>query len=150
MPSIEEANLSDIPRLNELLETLFTQEADFHPDMDRQAAGLRLIIENPHFGRILVLRQGSGSVVVGMVNMLYTISTALGGRVAILEDMVVDPDCRGGGAGSALLQAAIAFARDQGCLRITLLTDRINSGAIRFYERHGFVLSEMVPLRLVL
>ena len=148
MPSVEEATLADIPRLNELLEILFTQESDFHPDLDKQSAGIRLIIENPHFGRILVLRHGS--VVVGMVNILYTISTALGGRVAILEDMVVDPECRGGGAGSALLQAAIAFARDQGCLRVTLLTDRINSGAIRFYERHGFVLSEMVPLRLVL
>ncbi|MDD2853290.1 MAG: GNAT family N-acetyltransferase [Desulfuromonadaceae bacterium] len=85
-----------------------------------------------------------------MVNLLNTVSTALGERVAILEDMIVDPDNRGGGEGSHLLTGAIELARKQGCLRITLLTDRANSGAIRFYERHGFNLSEMVTLRLLL
>ena len=147
MASIERATTEDIPRLNELLTMLFTQEADFRPDPVRQSAGLRLIIENPEIGHILVLREDS---IVGMVNLLYTISTALGDRVAILEDMIIDPGYRGGGAGSRLLDGAIAFAKEQGCRRITLLTDRINSGAIRFYERHGFTLSEMVPLRLLL
>lgn len=145
---IERASVDDIPRLNELLTILFTQEADFRPDPVRQSAGLRIIIENPTVGHILVLRENA--IIVGMVNLLYTISTALGDRVAILEDMIVDPGCRGDGAGSRLLDGAIAFAKEQGCRRITLLTDRINSGAIRFYERHGFMLSEMVPLRLSL
>lgn len=148
MSSIEMATTEDIPRLNELLTILFTQEADFRPDPARQSAGLRLIIENPAAGHILVLREGSA--VVGMVNLLYTVSTALGGRVAILEDMIIDPGYRGGGAGSRLLDGAIAFAKEQRCRRITLLTDRTNSGAIRFYERHGFALSEMAPLRVVL
>jgi len=148
MTGIEIAATEDIPRLNELLTILFTQEADFRPDPARQSAGLRLIIENPATGHILILREGS--VIVGMVNLLYTVSTALGDRVAILEDMIIDPAYRSGGAGSRLLDGAIAFAKEQGCRRITLLTDRINSGAIRFYERHGFALSEMAPLRLLL
>ncbi len=50
--------------------------------------------------------------------------------------------------GSLLLSDAIAVARAAGCSRITLLTDRTNDPAIRFYQRHGFVLSEMIPLRL--
>jgi len=148
MSSIALATAADIPRLNELLAILFTQEADFRPDPCRQSAALRQIIENPALGHILVLREDSA--IVGMVNLLYTVSTALGDRVAILEDMIIDPGYRGGGGGSRLLDGAIAFARQQGCLRITLLTDRTNSGAIRFYERHGFALSEMVPLRLLL
>lgn len=148
MTRIETAIPEDIPRLNELLTILFTQEADFRPDPVRQASGLRLIIDNPGTGHILVLREES--VIVGMVNLIYTVSTALGDRVAILEDMIIDPAHRGGGAGSRLLSGAIEFAKQQGCLRITLLTDRTNIGAIRFYERHGFTLSEMVPLRLLL
>jgi len=148
MSTIAIATQDDIPRLTELLTVLFTQEADFTPDPSRQAEGLRHIIENPAVGHILVL--WDRAAIIGMVNLLYTVSTALGERVAILEDMVVDPAQRGSGSGSTLLNGAIAFAKQQGCRRITLLTDQVNSGAIRFYERHGFRLSEMVPLRLSL
>ena len=148
MTAVTEATLDDIPQLCELLSLLFTQEADFQPDVEKQAAGLRQIIEHPEVGCILVLRDGSR--VVGMVNLLYTISTACGGRVALLEDMVIRPGHRNGGAGSSLLRAAIERARAEGCARITLLTDRTNDSAIRFYQRHGFTLSEMIPLRLTL
>lgn len=144
---VEPATLSDIPQLSGLLSILFSQEADFQPDAAKQSEGLRRIIGCPETGHILVLRQGDSTI--GMVNILYTISTALGARVAILEDMIVDPAKRGAGAGSQLLHAAIEFARAQGCARVTLLTDRDNDQAIRFYRRHGFVASAMMPMRLV-
>ena len=148
MSDIAVATLADVPRLCELLTVLFSQEAEFRPDPARQAAGLRMIIEQPEIGQILVLREGGA--IVAMVNLLYTVSTALGRRVALLEDMVVSPERRGGGSGSKLLSAAIDFARAQGCARITLLTDHDNAAAQRFYGRHGFVGSPMVPLRLIL
>ena len=146
MSLVRLASASDIPELCSLLNFLFTQEADFQPDETRQSEGLQQIIETPEIGRILVL--SDGSTIVGMVNLLFTVSTALGGRVAILEDMVVAPEHRGCGAGAKLLHSAIDFAREAGCLRITVLTDRTNDGAIRFYQRKGFVLSNMIPLRL--
>jgi len=145
---IDIANRNDIPRLNELLTLLFTQERDFSPDNARQAEGLERIIADPAVGHILVLRQYGE--IVAMVNLLYTVSTVLGGRVAILEDMIVHPAHRGMGVGSNLLYAAIEFARGEGCRRITLLTDHDNSGAIRFYRNHDFIQSSMVPLRLLL
>lgn len=146
--NISPATLSDIPELCDLLELLFSEEADFHPNRTIQAAGLRQIIENPNGGQILVLRDGPSSF--GMVNLLFTISTALGGRVAILEDMVIHPARRSNGAGSSLLQTAINLARSTGCRRITLLTDRTNESAQRFYQRHGFNFSAMIPMRLSL
>jgi len=145
---VDIASRYDIPRLNELLTLLFTQERDFSPDTAKQVDGLERIISDPGVGHILVLRQGGE--IFAMVNLLYTVSTALGERVAILEDMIVHPDQRRGGAGSLLLQAAIEFARREGCRRITLLTDHDNSGAIRFYRNHGFKQSTMVPMRLAL
>jgi GNAT superfamily N-acetyltransferase len=48
------------------------------------------------------------------------------------------------------LKAAIDLAKREGCLRITLLTDRANDPAIRFYQRQGFALSSMIPLRLAI
>ncbi|HEY1121800.1 MAG TPA: GNAT family N-acetyltransferase [Haloferula sp.] len=145
---VTEATPEDIPQLCDLLGLLFSQEAEFTPDAETQAQGLREIIGFPERGRILVLR--SGGTLVGMVNLLFTISTALGGRVAMLEDMVVKPSQRESGAGSLLLKAAIECARANGCRRVTLLTDGTNSRAQRFYQRHGFTTSDMVPLRLIL
>ena len=142
-----QATVEDIPQLCELLALLFDQEAEFRPDSNLQAVGLRQIIDFPERGRILALRDGTS--VIGMVNLLFTVSTALGGRVAILEDMVVRPGCRCKGAGSMLLKGAVAFAASAGCLRITLLTDASNASAQRFYRRHGFITSDMVPMRLL-
>jgi GNAT superfamily N-acetyltransferase len=142
------ATLDDIPELINLLALLFTQEADFKPNPHKQIEGLKQIINQPQVGRILVLRDEKR--ILAMVNVLFTVSTALGGLVAILEDMIVHPDVRGHGAGSALLQYAIDFAKTNGCLRITLLTDDSNATAIRFYERQGFQRSRMLPLRLLL
>ncbi len=148
MSQIATATADDIPQLCALLAILFTQEEDFEPDTNKQSAGLRRIIEQPETGRILVLREGNE--VIGMANLLFTISTACGGKVALLEDMVVHPARRGDGMGSELLNAAIELARQEGCLRITLLSDRANDAAIRFYMRHGFGMSAMLPLRLAL
>ncbi len=145
---ITPANASDIPVLCELLDILFSQEADFKPDHEAQSRGLARIISSPEVGLIVVARQDGQ--VVGMVNLLYTVSTALGDRVALLEDMVVSPNARGSGVGSRLLEQAIQFARLSGCKRITLLTDRANESAQRFYQRHGFGFSAMIPLRLSL
>jgi len=145
---ITEATKDDIVGLCELLALLFAQEAEFRPDRSLQTTALQQIIDFPECGRVLVLREGDS--LIGMVNLLFTISTALGGRVALLEDMIVHPEYRGCGAGSELLQAAINLAKSYGCRRITLLTDQTNEAAQRFYERHGFNISEMVPMRLSL
>lgn len=145
---ITPATDADVPALCELLGVLFAQEAEFRPDPARQAAGLRAIMGHPDVGRVLVLRDASA--VLGMVSLLFVPSTALGGRVALLEDMVIRPDARGHGAGSRLLQAAIDFARSAGCLRITLLTDADNLAGQRFYSRHGFERSAMLPMRLLI
>jgi ribosomal protein S18 acetylase RimI-like enzyme len=143
---IRPATLDDIPRLVELLAILFAQEADFVADPQRQARGLSLIIGNAEIGRIYCAVDSS--VIVGMVSILFTVSTAEGGRAALLEDMIVAPDWRGKGIGRQLLAHAISEAKEAGCLRVTLLTDQTNEAAMRFYRRAGFERSQMVPFRL--
>jgi GNAT superfamily N-acetyltransferase len=141
------ATLAELDELVELLIVLFTQDIEFEPDNEKQKAGLEQIVLNPALGEILVMK--IDGKVVGMVSLLYSISTALGGKVAILEDMVMSKDFRGKGLGKELLNEAIAIAQKRGCLRLTLLTDFDNETAIRFYQSAGFSLSKMIPLRLV-
>ncbi len=145
---IEAATIEDLPSLVDLLFDLFTQEADFTPDRVRQTRGLRLILEQPSRGRIFVLRHHGR--ILGMINLLFTISTAQGGFVILLEDLVIHADHRGMGFGSKLVEHAIRYAREKNFSRITLLTDRLVDRSITFYKRHGFFVSEMVPMRLLL
>jgi GNAT superfamily N-acetyltransferase len=142
------ATRKDLPRLVELLGALFVQEADFVPDAARQKRALELILGDPRIGRIYVAREG-GSV-VGMVSTLYTVSTAEGGKAAWLEDMVVEHEYRGRGIGAALLAHAVVGAREEGCLRLTLLSDEDNAQAHSVYAAEGFQFSGMRPMRLKL
>ena len=142
---IEPATIDDLPQLADLLYDLFSQEADFIPDREKQIRGLRLILEQPNRGRIFVLRNQAR--IIGMINLLITISTAEGGFVLILEDLVVHKDHRGQGYGSRLLEHALGYARAKDFMRITLLTDKLEDGARSFYEQHGFKQSGMVPMR---
>lgn len=141
----EVASLADIPALCRLLDLLFEQEVEFKPDLDAQTLGLELIIKSPDTGTIIVARENSE--LIAMVNILYTVSTALGARVGMLEDMVVSTSARGSGVGSKLIEFALAYAAKQGCKRMTLLTDHDNELAHRFYQKHGFSRSSMVAFR---
>lgn len=145
---IEPATLEDLPLLSELLADLFAHEPDFHPDQAKQMRGMQLILEQPNRGRIFVLRNSLR--IIGMINLLFTISTAEGGFVIILEDLVIHADHRGQGHGSRLLRHAINFAREKNFLRITLLTHSGDGRLVEFYRKHGFFASEMVTMRLLL
>lgn len=142
------AEVPDIEALADLLFILFTQEADFKPNRQNQINGLGLLIADPDKGFLLSAKENGK--IVGMVSVLKVVSTAEGGEVGILEDMVVSPSHRGLGIGSSLLAAAIERAKAGNLKRITLLTDLSNQGAIEFYRRAGFIQSAMTPMRLYL
>lgn len=141
------ATAADIPHLTGLLASLFAQEAEFHPDANRQAAGLAMIIADSRIGHVLVARLRPDDGIIAMAVVLYTVSTFLGARVCWLEDVVVDAGCRGQGIGARLVDAAIAHAQGHGCQRVTLLTDRDNERAQRLYRHAGFAPSPMLPMR---
>jgi GNAT superfamily N-acetyltransferase len=142
------ATASDIRALCELLALLFSQEADFKPDEKAQRRGLVHILNNPDVGLIFVARKNEK--VVGMVNLLFTFSTALGEKVALLEDLIVLPNYRNHKIGSKLLKHALKVAELHDCHRITLLTDTVNKTAQRFYQKHGFSFSAMTAMRVML
>ena len=145
MIAIDFAKEDDLPQLADLLAELFTLESDFQPDRDKQLRALRLILGEPALGRLFVLRVDDQ--VAGMANALLTVSTAEGGRVLLLEDVIVRSEHRGGGLGRQLVEHVLAWAQEQGMTRVTLLADRDNHPALDFYRRLGFEHSNMLVLR---
>ena len=77
---VREARKSDIPAMSDLLGLLFSQEADFHPDAEKQQRALALLMAQPTLGRLFVVTRGKQ--ILGMVSLLLTISTASGGKAA--------------------------------------------------------------------
>src|SRR2546422_9278656 len=112
---IEPATEADLDELSEMLGELFAQESDVRPDKNNQLRGLRLLFEQPSRGRVFVLRRDGA--IVGMINLLFAISTAEGGFVMLLEDLVVHKQSQGHGYGAKLLNYAIDFAKKKNFLR---------------------------------
>lgn len=139
------AKIDDIDTLCELLFELFSQEVEFTPNKEIQQKALKTIILDENIGDIYVAT--INEKVVAMVNILYTISTALGTKVAIFEDFIVDRNYRNQGIGENLIDFVFEDLNAKNFSRITLLTDNDNLKAHKFYEKKGFIKSSMVPFR---
>ena len=147
-PHVEPATIEDLPALTELVMDLLARSGDFSPDRTLQERGLRLILEQPNRGRIFVIR--NQDKIIGMVNLLFTISTARGGFVILMEDCVIHPDHRGQGYGTMLVNHVVEFAQRKNFKRITLLTDRMSAESQEFFKRLGFEHSHMIPMRKII
>lgn len=148
MVCIRLATTADLPVLAELLGELFAQEREFSPDRTAQMRGLVLLMERGDAVRIMVAEQDGH--VVGMGVLHTGVSTYLGAKVGMLEDVIVTAAQRGAGIGRRLLAGLIEQARADGLQRITLLTDHDNVTGQAFYEGFGFTRSTMLPYRLML
>jgi GNAT superfamily N-acetyltransferase len=138
--NIDNACAEDLPAMVGLLNELFSIERDFIPDAAKQERGLRLILDNPAIGRIFVVRVEGRAV--GMASLLFTVSTAEGGLAAVLEDVIVAAPYRRLKVGRRLVRHVRQWAQEQGVIRLTLLADKSNGAALRFYESEGFASSE--------
>lgn len=142
--SIRLAEESDIGGMSLLLSQLFSIESDFVPDDERQRRGLRLLLASQ--GASILVAEERGRV-IGMASMQILISTAQGGRVGQVEDVVVEQGRRGKGIGAALLKRMQGLAQEQGLSRLQLAADRDNGGALGFYAREGWNQTSLVVLR---
>lgn len=147
-PHVEPATIEDLPALTELVMDLMSRSDDFTADRAVQERGLRLILEQPNRGRIFVVRNKDR--IFGMVNLLFTISTARGGFVILMEDVVIHPDHRGQGFGRMLVDYVVDFARQKNFKRITLLTDKMSAESQEFFRKQGFEYSNMIPMRRII
>ncbi len=142
--TIRAASDTDIPAMVELLRRLFTIEEDFVFAPERQRRGLELLFAAE---RACVLVADQLGEVVGMATAQLLISTAEGAPSLVIEDVMVSPDHRNKGIGSALLASLAGWGQEQGARRMQLLADRTNSPALDFYRRQGWQPTRLICLR---
>ena len=146
MITVRTAKSSDIPQLVALLKVLFSIEADFAFDQNKQARGLRLLLKSEK-DCILVAQLQSDNKILGMCTVQTLLSTAEGGAVGLLEDLVVAADFRRQGLAEKLVAGAVDWAEDKGLKRLQLLADKNNRSALDFYEKQGWQSTQLVCLR---
>jgi GNAT superfamily N-acetyltransferase len=144
--TIRAAQPDDIPRMCDLLGDLFSVEADFEVDVAKQVKGLSMLVGDPS-GRVFVGVAVVDDCIAGMAMVQTLVSTAEGGRVGFVEDVIVDKRFRCRNVGTLLIERIIAWSREQGLARLQLLADRENHPALNFYTSRGWNFTKLNCLR---
>ena len=142
---IRKARHSDITDMVKLLRILFSIETDFVVNEGTQQRGLEMMLEDSTHRRMMVAELNQQ--IVGMCTAQILVSTAKGGIVALIEDLVVEDAYRGKGIGKELLLSIENWANAQGAKRLQLLADRNNIRALEFYKNLDWKGTQMICLQ---
>lgn len=113
--------------------------ADYESLPSPDAAAQQRLIEDAFGGQKrfdLLLAEVEGEA-IGYAVIFETYSTFLARPKLYLEDLFVNPQFRGCGAGLALFNACAQAAIERGCARMEWTVLNWNEPAIRFYKRLG-------------
>jgi ribosomal protein S18 acetylase RimI-like enzyme len=144
MITVRPATKNDIPALMSLLVQVNMVHHNGRPDLFKgpttkytadELAAILADDETPVFvgvdesGRVLghgfCVLQHSGGRLMAEHDTLY------------IDDICVDESARGLGAGRAVYDHIVEYARQRGCYNVTLNVWTCNPGAMRFYEKLG-------------
>jgi ribosomal protein S18 acetylase RimI-like enzyme len=128
---VEEAVVAD-PELHAAMVELLPQLSKSAPPMTAYA--LENIVDSPAC-TMLIVRDANGRIVGSLTLAMFQVPT---GVRAWIEDVVVDGSVRGRGAGAALVEAALAHAKEAGARTVDLTSNPTRQEANRLYMRLGF------------
>lgn len=123
----------DAARLAELLHAFNTEFDTETPGVAVLAERLRALLDGPSTFAVI-----GGDPATGVALVTLRPNVWSDGPVALLDEMYVAPEHRGGGVGSAILLRMLEICRELGVAAIEINVDESDAGAQRFYERHGF------------
>lgn len=140
MAIVRAATEEDIPRILELYRELVitTSEAEkgqspSQDDYQRIFADIR-----DHSGHALLVAEEQGEVAGSVVLLIVPNLSHEALPWAVVENLVVDQRYQGKGFGRLLMEYAIARAKEAGCYKIGLSSDKRRPEAHRFYRSLGF------------
>ena len=132
---LREARRSDAAELLRLIRELARYEnAEDQVETDETQLAATLFDDGATAHAIVAEQAGR---LVGMAIYFFNYSTWQGRNGLYLEDLFVEPACRGAGLGKALLARLAAIAVAQGCGRFEWSVLDWNTPAIAFYQSLG-------------
>lgn len=87
----------------------------------------------------LVAEDGEGIIAFG--SLMFSTPLHHTAPVAEIVELIVDDRSRGKSVGAQLVNALMLLARDRGCCRLEVSSNRIRKRAHHFYARHGFMMT---------
>ena len=135
MPNFRQATLADIATVLPLMREFYAFEGIAY-DEQRAKRLLTQLMDEPRNGR-LTLIDDEGRV-VGYMIVGFGFSVEFGGRDALLDELFIRPEFRGGGLGSQAIAFAISLCKDEGIEALHLEADHFNTRAHDLYLRLGF------------
>jgi GNAT superfamily N-acetyltransferase len=139
------ARAGDLPRLTELLE-------ECRAELGPTRGGAVWLVRNPVTEadgerltrRMAEMADGAALVLCGTIDdHVVGVASALvatlqdASRIAVIEDLYVEPDARSVGVGEAMMDAVLAWAANAGCRGIEAGVLPGNRAAKNFFERYG-------------
>jgi GNAT superfamily N-acetyltransferase len=133
----------------ELMLPLFAGYQRFYgvePDGGRNRAFFRRFVAPSDHGLLVVATDGDEPV--GFACLYWTFSSTRAADIALMNDLFVAPERRGGRIGQRLIEAAAGAARGRGVHHLEWFTAPDNQTAQRLYDRTGARRSEWLCYEL--
>lgn len=139
MATVRLATEADIPRILELYRELVITTSQTEQEHEPSPDSLRQVFADisAYPGHELVIAEEDGEVIGTLVLLIVPNLSHSALPWALVENMVVERRYQRHGTGKLLMDYAITRARDAGCYKIALSSDKKRPDAHRFYRSLG-------------
>ena len=136
------AKMEDEPYIYRLLCELEGEE------LDREGFERTFLEYEKLPGYFCLAAEENGSV-AGILTLRTGPMLCRAGRIGEIVEFVVDQELRSQGIGHSLFEEARAIAIQEGCERLEVSSNKVRTGAHRFYEREGMAQSHYKFVQLL-
>ena len=133
---IDTAAESDLPELLPLMRA-YCEFYEVDPSDEALLAMSRALIADPAREGLQLIARADDGRAVGFATIFWTWSTLTASRIAVMNDLFVDPDARGSGAAASLIEACADRCRERGVTELDWTTAHDNLRAQTLYDRVG-------------
>jgi GNAT superfamily N-acetyltransferase len=127
---------ADLPELL-LLMRGYCDFYEVDPSDDALLAMSRMLIDDPELEGVQLIARDDDGQAVGFATIFWTWSTLSASRLAVMNDLFVVADARGGGHADGLIAECVERARARGATELAWQTAKDNARAQAVYDRVG-------------